>query len=338
MPAAFFAILTILAHVGFTIVLKQTVQAWPVGLAGMFSRVITIALLGAWVLSQGAGWRRLGPGRMLGPLLLMGALSIFINLMWFGSLQFTTATNVSMLMCMDLVFVVLIGAALRLERLTLKEAALLPLMLTGTVLLIGAAEKGVGVHLTGDLMAVAAAAGYAVNAFVIRRILRHMDEESVSLYNHGLSTLGFVGLAVVAGEFSKAGPAMTALAPWAWILALGTAAAVSLPLYYAALHRMEVWRLRAWLLATPVLVAVVEWLMGVRLALSQWLGAALVLGGLALLIRMELRACRAPCPESADLGQEPEVPDLDARQRSRERLDLSASPDIASPATKAAEP
>ena len=50
------------------------------------------------------------------------------------------------------------------------------------------------------------------------------------------------------------------------------------------------WKLRAWLLLSPVLVAIVEWLWGVRLSLSQWLGAAMVLGGLAALIRMEWRA------------------------------------------------
>ncbi len=302
MPAAFFAILTILTHAAFTLVLKGTVQLWPVGLAGTFSRVVTVCLLGTWILSRGAGWRRLRPGGRIRPLLVMSAQSIAINLLWFGSLQYTTATNVAMLMSMDLVFVVLIGAALGLERLTGKELALLPLMLTGMALLVGVAERDLGLHLLGDLMAVTAAAIYASNAFLIRRILRHMDEESVSLYNHSLSTFGFLAVALLAGEFRSAVATLGSPSAWGWIVALGCTAALSLPLYYAALHRMEVWRLRAWLLAAPVLVAMVEWMQGVRLGTSQWLGAALVLGGLALLIRMEMLSRRASCGAVAGAG------------------------------------
>jgi drug/metabolite transporter (DMT)-like permease len=298
MPANVFAILTVLATAAFTLSLRGTVRVWPIGLAGTFSRAVTLVLLGAWVLSRGDGWRRLRPGPMLSRLLLMSAISIAINLLWFASLRFTTATNVSMLLCLDLVFVVLIGALLGLERIGVQELALLPLMLAGMALLVGAAEGNWGGHLLGDLMAVGTALLYAVNAFIIRRILGEMDEEAVALYNHGLSTFGFVGLALFGGEFQVARSIMSDPTAWGWIAAVGTIAAVSLPLYYAALYRMEVWRLRAWTLAAPVLVAVVEWLLGVRLGVTQWLGAAIVLGGLATLIQFELRA-RAVRPANA---------------------------------------
>jgi drug/metabolite transporter (DMT)-like permease len=289
MPANAFAMLTVLTAAAFTLSLRGAVRLWPIGLAGTFSRVVTLVLLGTWILSRGRGWRRLQPGRMFGRLLLMSVLSIAINLLWFASVRFTTATNVAMLMCMDLVFVLLIGSLLGLERIGAQEVALLPLMLGGMTLLVGAAEGNWSGHLLGDLMAVDAAFLYAVNAFIIRRILREMDEEAVSFYNHGLSTFGFLGLVFCCGELQMAQPVLGNVAAWGWIAAVGVVAAVSLPVYYAALHRMEVWRLRAWMLASPVLVAVVEWLLGVRLGWSQWLGAAMVLGGLATLIRMELR-------------------------------------------------
>ena len=42
------------------------------------------------------------------------------------------------------------------------------------------------------------------------------------------------------------------------------------------------------MLATPVLTAVIEWpLWGIELSPLQWLGSAIILGGLACLIRME---------------------------------------------------
>ena len=38
-------------------------------------------------------------------------------------------------------------------------------------------------------------------AFVIRHIMRVMDEEAVALYNHSMNTLGFLGLAIVNHDF-----------------------------------------------------------------------------------------------------------------------------------------
>ena len=57
--------------------------------------------------------RTRGVGRWL---LLMGAISLVINLLWFGSVRLTTATNCAMLFRLDLLFVVLIGALLGQER------------------------------------------------------------------------------------------------------------------------------------------------------------------------------------------------------------------------------
>jgi len=290
MPTAAYALLTVLATAAFNLVLKAAVAVWPVAWAGLLSRCVTVPLLGAWVVSRRGGWRRLWAGPLWGRLLLMGGISIGINLLWFNALQLTVATNVSTLMCLDLVFVVLLGAALGLERIRAAELALLPVMLLGMALLVGVAQGGWSGRLLGDLLAVAAALGYAVNAFVIRGILRRMDEEAVALYNHGLSTVGFALLAVtgdVPGVWASLAPGWLG---WFWIAALGVVAAVALPIYYAALHRLQLWKLRAWLLLAPVLVALVEWLLGVRLGGLQWVGAALILGGMLTLIGLEIRS------------------------------------------------
>jgi len=291
MQAAGFIILSVLGTAAFTLVLRGTLAAWPIGLAGSFSRVVTLALLGGWVLARGSGWRRLRSGGVGKTLLLMGAVSIAINLLWFGAMKLTTATNVAMLLCLDLVFVVLIGALLGLERIGWRQLALLPVLLLGMSLLTGAGREGWGGHFLGDLMAVAAALAYAANAFIIRGILRTMDEEAVSLYNHGISTLGFMALVLLGGELRSAETALWQPAAWLWILALGVTAALSLPLYYAALRRTAVWKLRAWTLSAPVLVAVFDWLIwDTHLDFGQCVGAALVLGGLAVLVHIESRA------------------------------------------------
>jgi len=65
---------------------------------------------------------------------------------------------------------------------------------------------------------------------------------------------------------------------------------IPLPLYYVALRRMDVWKLRMFMLATPVLTAVVEWpLWGMKMTSLQWLGGAIILAALAILIHMEWR-------------------------------------------------
>ena len=114
MQAAFYAFLAVVPWVALTLLLRFLiyVEEWPGGLVGTFSRVITVPLLAAWALGTGAGWRRLLPRGMGGWLMLMSAISIAIQLLWFGSVKWTTATNVSMLFRLDLVFVVLIGSLL----------------------------------------------------------------------------------------------------------------------------------------------------------------------------------------------------------------------------------
>jgi len=293
MRSLFFASLAIVPWVALTLLLRflMAMEGWPVGLVGTLSRIVTLPLLAAWILTTGAGLRRLRPGGMLGWLLVMGLISILINLLWFSAVKWTTATNVAMLFRLDLVFVLLIGAVLGLERIRAAQLLLLSVMLAGLALVMEADKLDFGGHIVGDLMVVIAALGLAVNAFVIRHILRTMDEEAVALYNHSISMLGFVGLALVGNDFARTAAIFDAPAVWLSIGVLGVVAAAGLPLYYAALRRMDVWKLRTFMLSAPVITAAVEWpLWGARLSWMQFLGAATVLAGLAVLIRIEARS------------------------------------------------
>lgn len=297
MAALVYAFLAIVTWVAFMLLLRGTVAIWPIGLAGVYSRVFTLLPLIVWVLCTGSRWRRLLPRNMGWWLLMMGSISIGINLLWFAAMQRTTATNVALLYRLDLLFVVMIGAGLGLERIGWRQLALLPPMFVGLALVTEVQHFDLGGHLAGDLMIVVAAFGLAANAFIIRHILRVLDEESVAVYNHALSTLGFLVLAIAGQEFPRTGA--LAAQPMAVVLlvSLGLVGAVALPLYYAALRRMAVWKLRAYLLSAPVMVAVVEVpVYGVRLSLSQLVGATLVLGGLGWLIHTELRTTGAARP------------------------------------------
>lgn len=290
MKSVFYASLAVVPWVAVTLMLRWliSIQGWPVGLVGTFSRVVTIPVLGLWIVTVGAGWRSLYPQGRGRWLMLMGAISIVINLLWFGAVQWTTATNVGMLIRFDVVFVVLIGSALGLERIGLRQLALIPVMFVGLALLMEIQRFDWGGHIVGDAMTVVAAFGFSINAFIIRHIMLVMKEEPVALYNHAISMLGFVGVGFVGGDFARSAEVFASPAATVSIILLGVAIAASLPLYYVALRRMDVWKLRMFMLATPVLTAVVEWpLWGMRLSPLQWLGGAIILAALAILIHME---------------------------------------------------
>ena len=292
MRLAAYAMLAVVPWVVFTLLLRFVVsmEGWPIGLVGTFSRAVTLPLLGAWVLATGRGWRRLLPDGVTGWLLVMGGFSLIINLCWFGSVQWTTATNVSMLFRTDLVFVVLIGMVLGLERVGPAQLAVLPVVLVGLALVTEIQNFDLGGHLVGDLMAVCAAFGLAANAFVIRHIMRVMDEEAVALYNHAISTLGFVAVGVIGGGFSRTTELLRQPTPLFLVVLLGVIAAVALPLYYVALRRMSVWKLRTFMLSVPVITASIEWpLWGASLSALQCLGGLIILAGVAALIHIESR-------------------------------------------------
>jgi drug/metabolite transporter (DMT)-like permease len=298
MRAAYYASLVVVPWVAVTLLLRWLVssefEGRPVGLVGVLSRCVTVPLLGAWILTTGDGWRRFLPRGRGGWILLMGSISIVINLTWFGAVEWTTATNVGMLIRLDVVFVVMIGAVLGLERIGLRQLALLPMMIVGLALLTEIGKFDWGGHIVGDLMTVITAFGLSINAFVIRHILVMMDEESVAFYNHAISALGFLTLAIVGGGFTRLPVVFESSSGWMPIAVLGVLLAVSLPLYYVALRRMDVWKLRMFLLATPVLAAVVEWpLLGIELSMPQCVGGAIILAALALLIQMEWRQSAA---------------------------------------------
>jgi drug/metabolite transporter (DMT)-like permease len=181
-------------------------------------------------------------------------------------------------------------------------------MLLGLALVTEIQNFDLGGHLVGDLMAVCAAFGLAANAFVIRHIMRVMDEEAVALYNHGISTLGFVAVGVIGGGFSRTGDLLGEPTALSLVILLGVIAAVALPLYYAALRRMSVWRLRTFMLSVPVITVSIEWpLWGAGPSGLQWLGGLIVLSGLAALIYVESRQDPASNEPASTLAT-PELP------------------------------
>ncbi|NLE39131.1 MAG: DMT family transporter [Pirellulaceae bacterium] len=282
------AILTVVVMVVQTLLMRAALTHWPVGMVGTFSRVFTIGVLGIWVLGRREGWRRLKPRGAGGWLLLMAINAIALNLLLFTSLKYTTVTNHALLYRLDVVFVVLIGTLLGLERIGWRELALLPLMLFGVACMAEIRLSGLEAHVTGDLMVVGGALGFAVNAFILRHIFRTMDTEAVALINVSATALGFLGTMLARNELAHVGVRIADPAIWLWVVLFGMTFAVYLAIYYATLNLMPVWKLRMWMLAAPVLIAGADWIFwNTRLSMQQGIGMGFVLAGLAGLIHLE---------------------------------------------------
>ena len=286
-----------------TLLMRGALETWPLGLAGIFPRVVAVTLLGSWVLSTGRGWRRLKPGGVGKWIVVMCLNSIFINFAVYSALEWTTATNHAILYRLDTVFVVLLGSLLGLERIRWQELMLLPVMLLGMALVAEIGFSGFQVHWTGDLLIVAAAAGFAINAFVNRHIVQTVEPAAMAIYNITSGSLGFIAVSLLRGEWQWLGQNSPSPGAWCILVVIGLIIAGFVPTYYGAIKRMPVWKLRTWMLAVPMLVAGADRLLwGTRLTCWQWLGTGLLLSGLAVLIQLERKdreACAAEARQTA---------------------------------------
>ncbi len=289
MQTLFYSAIALIPWIAVTLLLRYMVniQGLSASLVGILSRVVCLTLLGSWIVTRGTGWRRFqlrGEGRRL---IWMGAISTVINLAWFYSLQWTTATNVAILIRTDIVFVILIGATFGFERIRPTQLAVVPLMFIGLGLLCEIQQFDFSGHLTGDLLVVCAALAFSVNAFIIRVILKTLDGEVVAEYNHGISSLGFLAVVLFQGQFAQL-PELFTVPRASAIIGLGVCTAIGLPLYYMALKHLPVWKLRVCMLAGPVFTALFElWYWELVMTWTQVLGAAMILVGLAAIVLMD---------------------------------------------------
>lgn len=147
-----------------------SIESWSAGLIGTLSRCVTLLVLAIWIVTADAGWRDLRPGGRGGWLVFMGAISILVNLTWLSAVQRTTAINVGMLIRFDVVFVVLVGAMLGLERIGFRQLALIPVMFGGLALLMEVHKFDWGGRIVGDAITIVAAhqSGLAVEAEAIQ--------------------------------------------------------------------------------------------------------------------------------------------------------------------------
>jgi drug/metabolite transporter (DMT)-like permease len=299
MSSSVYALLSIITWSATLLMVRAAGQVWPTLTLGAYSRVVTVVLLGAFLLSTGRGWRRLSVAAVWRLLLVMGAISIVVNALFFWGLSSTSATSASVLYRLDLLFVMLIGTAMGYERVHPLGWLVVPVMAVGVGLLMEVQKINWQGHLLGDTMIVVSAFGLAVNAFIIRRIVKVVDGRVVAFYNLIISGLGLFAITAWRGALRPPTDTAGLADAWVWPVAVGLIIAFQLPLYYAALRRMLVWKLRALMLLSPLMVAGVEVaLLKTALHPGQWVGSALIVLGAGALIAYE-HNYQAPSMEPA---------------------------------------
>jgi probable blue pigment (indigoidine) exporter len=242
----------------------------------------------------GGAWR---PAFALGSL-EPGVAYVFANV----GLMLTSAAVGSMLFALESVFVVVLAWALLRTRPVRVEAVALLLGVLGTVL-VASAERGgssSGLGVTFMILSTLASAGYV---FATRRFAA--GQEPLALVaRQGAASLVvtspfIVGSWLVEGsDLGSASGSALLLAALSGLLGF----AIPFTLWTVAMPRVRPGFAAVSLNLTPLVGVVSATLLGQgALALGQWAGGALILGGVVMLTRAELRAS----PTSDDTGTPP---------------------------------
>jgi drug/metabolite transporter (DMT)-like permease len=289
MRAYLLCLLVVVLYAGNILVGKALAELPPVTIA--FTRLVI-----AFVVLLPFGWRSAWLARRTfiehgGPLLLMTATGVasFTTLIY-AALQFTSATNVSVLEAVIPVVTVLLSIAVLRERLHLLQwlgvglslLGAVSVVMNGHILALGGVDWN-----EGDAIMVAAVLCWAVYSVTVRRHMRRFPEFGALVVMTGLSVLVLSPLVVIewalVGEFP-----LTAGPHWWGLLYLGVfPSVVALALYNRAVAALGASQASAFLNLLPVATMLGAYiLLGEEISAAQVVGAALVMTGVLFTLRV----------------------------------------------------
>jgi len=235
---------------------------------------------------------RLPAGRDLGVLLSMGALGYAGQAFaYFSALEHASAGLVALLLYLHPVIVAVLARVVLRHPLRAVQAAAIAVAVAGSALTVGSAADGTPL---GVFYGVAAATIYAAYILTGSRLSPAVTPLSSTTVVVSAAAAVFAAAAAVRGVRLPA----TAAGWWA-VLAIAllcTVAAVAL--FLAGLSRLGPVRASIYSTVEPVFtVLLATWVLGERLTLARAAGGALILGGVLLLARADLRLAQRPLPE-----------------------------------------
>lgn len=204
------------------------------------------------------------------------------SICFFYALRFADASVVAVLLYTYPAIVSVAGVVLFREPFSAARAGAVVLTFAGCALVVGAFQPGSHASLTGVLLGLGAALGYAVFNLGSHRWMGRTSRPVLMTYTFGFSAVGVSLLALAAGQ--SLSPADWTPTAWAMLAAI-----VLVPTFLAVMLYLEgvsgLGASQAAVVSTfePLFTIVLAAaFLGERLAAWQWLGALLVLAGVAL--------------------------------------------------------
>jgi drug/metabolite transporter (DMT)-like permease len=212
-------------------------------------------------------------------LLGYGAASVCF---FFALASGTSASVVAMLLYTYPAMVVVAGALFQGERMDGRRIGAVALAFVGSALVVGILSGAAQVSWPGVFLGLGAAAGYTVFTMLSYRWITEKPRSVLMTYTFGIAALGIGALTLITG--GSLSPA--AWVPQVWLL-LGLIVLlptfVAVILLFRGMKRLGTTRTAIVSTLEPIFtIALAALLLGDRLTLTQWLGAALVLVGVLL--------------------------------------------------------
>ena len=212
---------------------------------------------------------------------LAGALFTAEFIALYESLRFTTAARATVFLY-SAPFLVALGAAFLIKDERLKPIQWVGLAFAFVGVVCGFVGRTKGGSLTGDALALLAAAFWAATTITIKATpLRRIDPTKILLYQVGFAALTAPFAAYAFGEESPTHISTTSLAALIWQGAV--VAGVSYALWFWTLVRYSAAELSAFIFITPLVGVLAGWLVfGETLSWGFFLAIVLVIAGLVL--------------------------------------------------------
>lgn len=207
----------------------------------------------------------------------LGAVFVGNSIAYFTALRTAPAAVVALVLYIYPLLVTLLSAGLGLEPLTTRSLVATALAFAGTALTAGPMERGAASP--GVALALVAALGYATYIVLGSRFARGIASDEAARHVAETCAAAFVVLAAARGELA----APASAAAWGAIVAIAVVCTVfALRAFLAGLARVGPSRAAvASSFEVVVTISLAVILLGERVAPRQWLGATLILGGVA---------------------------------------------------------
>ncbi len=268
----------------YIVLSRFAVQYLPLMAVGLFSRSIAVIGLIMWIWKgrkKGNFFYMQGKG---GLLFLVGFFAFLLDASSFLGLKFSTAINGSVLLRMDIVFIILFSYFFLKEKFHPGDWLSLLLMVGGALLVMKENLLNFRLQGWGDLMFILSAFFITCNAFIIKLKLSSLPDETIAFYNNLFATLFYalfflwgVKWVGVKGEFTPFLPLVLFL--------MGVCDVFLYITYYYSLRHLPVWIVRSLLLLIPGWSILLGYFfLKERMETLQSLGMILLIGGAGTLI------------------------------------------------------